>query len=296
LVARCTAKTPDGRPEGFGTICAELERAIASQSQLSIDQGAATLVMPERQPIEPPTRRRVWLWPAAVLAVIALGAGGWFLAERPKVPQAPPTPSVSAPAISAPVDMVLVPEGSFRFGEKKESVPLPAFYIDKTEVTNEAYLKFVDEMHHTLPEQFPRDMPDYPVVNLTIDDARAFARWAGKRLPTTQEWEKAARGTDGRMFPWGNAPDSSRANVGTNKISPANGFQLGASPCGALQMVGNVWEFVEPTDGSGMIKIRGGGFNETFQQIQEHVISDSATVAADWKHGDLGFRCVRDAQ
>jgi serine/threonine-protein kinase len=293
LVARCTAKTPGDRPEGFGPICAELERALAIQEQLSIDQGAATLVMPERQPERPPTRRRIWLWPAAALAGIVVVASGWFLGERPKTAQPPPVPSVSAPAPSTPDGMVLVPAGSFRFGEKKEPVSLPAFYIDKTEVTNEAYLRFAGEMHHTLPEQFPHNMPDYPVVNVTIEDARAFCSWAHKRLPTGQEWEKAARGMDGREFPWGDGADPSRANLGTKMLRPANDFLNGASPYGALQMVGNVWEFVGQAADPGKLMIRGGSFNEP---LQEHLIWDSKTVPADAKSWNIGFRCVRDGQ
>jgi formylglycine-generating enzyme required for sulfatase activity len=195
-----------------------------------------------------------------------------------------------------PAGMVLVPEGSFLSGEKKELVSLAAFYIDKTEVTNDAYLKFAEGTHHALPDQFPSNMPDYPVVNVTMDDARAFATWAQKRLPTAQEWEKAARGTDGREFPWGNAPDPSRGNIGTGRIAPAVGFEQGTSPFGALQMAGNVWEFVERTGDPGKAVIRGGSFKEPFERLQKGILWDSTHLPADTRSWNIGFRCVRDAR
>ena len=111
--------------------------------------------------------------------------------------------------------MVLVDAGGFLFGANKEPDTLPAFYIDKTEVTNAAYAQFCAETRHALPEGFPSDKPDLPVVNILILDARAFAQWAGKRLPKGREWEKAARGRDGFLYPWGNAMDPARANVGS---------------------------------------------------------------------------------
>ena len=96
-----------------------------------------------------------------------------------------------------------------------------------------------------LPDGFPANKPAYPVVNITIGDAKDFAQWAGKRLPNAFEWEKAARGPNGAAFPWGNSMDVSRANVGTGELRPVTDFPAGASPYGALQMVGNAWEFVD---------------------------------------------------
>ena len=93
---------------------------------------------------------------------------------------------------------------------------MDAYYIDKTTVTNAEYEKFCQETNHERPKDFPADKPDYPVVNVTIGDARAFAAWAHKRLPSAQEWEKAARGEDGRLFPWGNKRDAGLANVADN--------------------------------------------------------------------------------
>ena len=126
--------------------------------------------------------------------------------------------------------MVLVPAGEFLFGGDKQPISLPAFYIDQTEVPNAEYAKFCQATNHPLPDGFPPDKPDYPVVNVTIGDARDFATWAGKRLPNPFEWEKAARGTDGRAFPWGNEHDPSRANVGTKQLRPVNDFPQRRQP------------------------------------------------------------------
>src|SRR5262249_30683940 len=105
--------------------------------------------------------------------------------------------------------MVLVPGGEFKFGREKQPIALPAFYIDQTEVTNEAFAKFCKATGRTFS---PSDGQEYPVSNVTITEAREYAAWAGKKLPNEFQWEKAARGTDGRTFPWGQANDASRAN------------------------------------------------------------------------------------
>src|SRR5206468_12825446 len=119
-----------------------------------------------------------------------------------------------AKSISTPTgEMLLVPAGDFQYGLAKEKVNLPAFYVDKTEVTNQAYLAFCNDTKRALPPDFPKDKSEYPVVKVSILDAQKFAAWAGKRLPTGREWEKAARGIDGRLFTWGNEPDPTRANV-----------------------------------------------------------------------------------
>jgi eukaryotic-like serine/threonine-protein kinase len=308
LVARCTAKNPAERPQGFGPVCAELERIQGGPVVTSRDAPTETLRVPEPQPAPVPAARKrpEWVLPAAVLAVVVLGAG-LFFALRQNGP---------APAISDPAgDMVLVHAGKFLFGQNKEPVTLPDFYVDKTEVTNAAYLKFCEATHHELPPGFPQDKQGYPVVNVTIGDAKAFAEWAKKRLPTEREWEKAARGVDGRAYPWGNRPpDISQTNIGTDLLRPAADLSLGASPYGALQMVGNVWEFIDqtrtpspgalahfqdlltppPTADEPWYETRGESCHDP--AVDKNVIWDAASVPARWREPYTGFRCVRDAR
>jgi formylglycine-generating enzyme required for sulfatase activity len=240
-----------------------------------------------------------------VLAVVIL-AGAYF-DLRPKPPALAPTVSASTG------EMVLVPAGAFKFGQDKQHARLPAFYIDKTEVTNAAYQEFCNATGRTLPDGFRADQPTLPVVSVSVIDAHAFATWAGKRLPTAKEWEKAARGTDGRSYPWGNERDPSRANVGTKSLRPVTDFPNGASPYGALQMIGNAWERVEqlaqpseqametfrtlldppPMPNEPWYLVRGGAFDNEFS---DSLLWDSTTVPARMKIPNLGFRCARDAK
>ena len=97
--------------------------------------------------------------------------------------------------------MVLVPGGEALLGQDRHAVRVDSFYIDKTEVTNAAYLMFCREMGHPVPPGAEQAPSDYPVVNVTIYDAQDFAGWAKKRLPSAVEWEKAARGAEGRVYP-----------------------------------------------------------------------------------------------
>jgi eukaryotic-like serine/threonine-protein kinase len=314
LVAKCTAKSPADRPQGFSGVVAEIERVMS-------DVDAPTSVMPQstaamRTP-QPEASRPAWMIPAIVGGVLALAVGGYF-AARPKpatgVKQETAAVNTLPATLATPTgEMLLVPAGKFLFGEKKDEIPLPAFYIDKTEVSNAAYDAFCKATGRALPAKFQQDKPDLPVVNVSILDAQAFVRWAGKRLPTDREWEKAARGTDGRNFPWGNERDLSKANVGTKQIEPVSAFAAGASPVGALQMVGNVWEFVDhlstpgpraleyfggvlkpkPTAEEPWYTIRGASFSD---DLPNEVIWDSTTVPARWKDFNIGFRCVKDAQ
>jgi eukaryotic-like serine/threonine-protein kinase len=304
LVAACTAKKPADRPQDFGAIAATLERVCE-------DLDAATRALTQMSPLPADTTaaRPAWLIPGIAALSVIVAVGLFFaLRSRPNPPQPPELPKLISTTTGP---MVLVPAGEFAFGLDKQRIALPAFYIDRTEVPNAEYAKFCQATNRLRPDGFPDGNPDYPVVNVTIGDARAFAAWAGKRLPNPFEWEKAARGVDGRAFPWGNEQDPSRANVGTHQLRPVTDFAAGASPFGALQMVGNVWEFVDqlrppspealksypslkppPREDEPWYMIRGQSSGEP---LMDGVMWDSAPVPARWKNVYIGFRCVKAA-
>jgi serine/threonine-protein kinase len=311
LVASCTAKDPKARLQGFAPVCKEIEGALAQMD-------APTVTLPEKKPEAqpPPVKRAAWVLPAVIAAVVALG-GGIYFATRPKpaVVQAPGAPVKAEPAKTIPDragDMVLVSEGPFLFGKNKQTASLKSFYIDRTEVTNAAYSIFCREAPHDPPSDFPKDNPDFPVANVSFTDAQSFANWAGKRLPTSEEWEKAARGPNGLLFPWGNDADPAKANVGGKTLKPATDFAEGVSPYGALNMVGNVWEWVNarvtpedddlkahsglkppPTRDEPWYTVRGLSF---LNQLSDHATWDFAAEPARVKLPAIGFRCAKDAQ
>ncbi len=185
-------------------------------------------------------------------------------------PSAPAEPSSSAPAVSssaaAPPGMRLVPAGTTVMGQDDKgelderpahAVTLSAFWLDETEVTNEAYGACVAARACHPPDpksaranklgddkQFRR--PRQPVSSISHDDARAYCAHVGKRLPTEAEWERAARGDDGRTYPWGEEfPTRARAVFGEATTADVGSRPSGAGPFGHLDLAGNVWEWVE---------------------------------------------------
>lgn len=153
-------------------------------------------------------------------------------------------------ALGAPSGMVYVSSGEFISGppDAPKTIELPAFYIDANLVTNGSYHTYMRAAGaaapaHWLDRKIPDGMKDYPVVNITWQEANAYTKWAGKRLPTVAEWEKSARSCDGQRYPWGDEFDPLRCNTAESNIgdlTEVGRYRRGASPYDCYDMIGNV--------------------------------------------------------
>lgn len=218
-----------------------------------------------------------------------------------------------------PVAMVFVPGGTYTMGadhgfpdeQPKHEVSIDPFYIDINEVTVAQYQKFLNETGRNAPKfWFPEiDRPDDPVVGVSWEDAAAYAKWAGKRLPTEAEWELAARGgTENGKYPWGDEPDLQFANVGSFGIAPVKSFK--PNGYGIYDMIGNVWEWCydwydpeyyskSPRENpkgpkSGKYKVlRGWAWYCNADQVKVTKRYSSDPTARSYSYG---FRCVKPAE
>lgn len=230
-----------------------------------------------------------------------------------------------------PVPMVTIPAGPFLMGSQhpkgradewpQHAVYVETFAIDQVEVTNERYMAFVTATGHRSPPNpygtglvlSAKGIEQLPVVQVTWYDAKAYCRWAKKRLPTEAEWEKAARGTDGRPFPWGDhQPTRTRANFdrewdGDKTLHPVGSLPEGDSPYGIKDMSGNAREWVQdwydpdyyanapdknpqgPEKGIVRV-IRGGSWHSPMSDIRAGARGRGGFALQT--HG-TGFRCVR---
>ena len=228
-----------------------------------------------------------------------------------------------------PPGMVHVPAGDFLMGDDAgeederpaHRVLVDGFYLDRTEVTQEAYARCVAARACAAAARYEDPTsPRHPVVGVSWHDAAAYCRFAGKRLPTEAEWEKAARGTDGRPYPWGSEPDCRRANYGNfqgegacEERNPGHPVAVGShpegrSPYGADDLAGNVWEWVAdwydfdyyrraprqnpagPPAGEGR-SLRGGACCSMFVWPRA---ANRLRFAPSYRDADIGFRCARD--
>jgi formylglycine-generating enzyme required for sulfatase activity len=237
-----------------------------------------------------------------------------------------------APVAAGPLfeDMVLIEAGPFTMGQDgskpkngpAHEVDLPAFEIDRFELTNEEFAYFVEQTgYETYAEQNDkkswRDVAEgkanHPVVYVTWNDAVAYCEWAGKRLPTEAEWEKAARGDDGRVYPWGNEFVAENGNFyegGVRGTTAVGSYPAGASPYGVEDVAGNVREWVEdyflpypgaaadadPFFGEENRVNRGGGWFDGEEGEVVTTYNRNAGPPDISANDDIGFRCVRDVQ
>ncbi|MGH8551182.1 MAG: SUMF1/EgtB/PvdO family nonheme iron enzyme [Methylococcales bacterium] len=200
--------------------------------------------------------------------------------------------------------MVLIPGFALVSLYDSETVLVSAFLLDKTPATNQAYLAFIEDTGARTPDFWGSKGPrknefDHPVIGISLDEARKFAEWCGKRLPTGREWEAAARPMGRFRFPWGNNWDPGRCNgpdLGFNKTTPVAQFPAGATPEGCLDMVGNVWEWcerleVDPDLDPSYSWVYGGSYRHAC--VNGNVISRTMVLDEN-RYGYLGFRCAKN--
>ena len=239
------------------------------------------------------------------------------------------------PAAHTPPAMVEIPGGEFSLRILPTDVPNPLvpypddstprsitmkrFYIDRYPVTNDDFRKFLAAskyrpadttgfLRHWVNGSVPKGLERHPVTWVSRDDARAYARWAGKRLPTDIEWQYAAQGTDGRTYPWGNAFDSTKCNVGLDRTTPVDAYPAGKSPFGVMDLVGNVWQLMNDIYDNGTYYfgiLRGGSYYAPTSSIwyitggpwpvDRHQMLLMVSSSFD-RSGTVGFRCVKDAE
>jgi len=307
LVRETTARDPKARIQTMEAVAGRLEQWLTGNPTAAQEIGT-TVAVSVNQATTRVYLSNWWLAGAATVAMLLAGViGSFFLNSQTAVARIDDTLG----------EMAFVAPGPFLFGPDKKPIEMKGFYIDLTEVTNEDYEEFCQATGYPLPPGFQRGKPGYPVVNVTVVDANAYASWAKKRLPTEKEWQKAAGGVDGRIYPWGDSAIPSRANVIDNPddtwhhVVSAEAFRAGRGPYLALQMIGNVREFTSDQTAATVMALRefdgkltppvsaaepwfvvkGGSFND---KLMESALPVSEIVPGRFRAPDLGFRCVRD--
>jgi eukaryotic-like serine/threonine-protein kinase len=319
IVYKLLRKDPRERYQSAKELVSDLNRYGTGNGDAATV--VSTLVEPAKKQ---PGANRLLIAAIAFVALLVIAIGGYLLLLRSR----PAEKSAAAPSAELPVTKVdrlgqrmrLVPAGGFIFGNsddphspnEKENVVLPAFYIDETEVSNASYRKFCEITSHKAPEsENYTSHPDFPVTNVSYEDALAYAKWTGKRLPAEKEWEKAARGTGERIYPWGN----DAWNDAPTTIQPVLTYPKRVSPYGAYNMAGNVFEWtsshfqVGPAEIDDMVKTLGSSsFSRDWSIIKGGCFSGNAKLNLFWKtymrrgwpkdQGApvIGFRCVSDAK
>lgn len=203
-----------------------------------------------------------------------------------------------------PIDgklMTLVTAGVYLAGAGKEPVWLAAYYIDVFPTTNADYARFVAATGHQPPAHwddgnYAAELGDHPVVFVTWRDADAYVTWAQKSLPSSQQWEKAARGTKGNVYPWGDQPTPAKCNVREGRIAtttPVDRFHSGVSPFDVYDMCGNTWEWCSSETEPHRYELKGSAWTSPLSRAIPSLFNDAS---ADMSDDDTGFRCTVQAE
>lgn len=225
-------------------------------------------------------------------------------------PQTSPSGSVSTEEWVNPKDgmvLLLVPEGPFQMGPANETreVTLKSYYIGKNEVTNAQFRAFVEASGYEAGKDWERSAKKHgeqaPVIYLSRADAEAYCAWAGLRLPTEEEWEKAARGTDAREYPWGSTwgdknltwRKNTQFKNGKSMPTDVGSIPQGASPYGCLDMAGNAMEWTSSPFGDKKEEgvVRGGGWDN--EEPEKFLSARRTPVKTGERWPLIGFRCAK---
>ncbi len=315
LVERMTAKDPMARPGSFLEVISELEKMARALSPAQADQ-ATVLVQTGGGAAEPGISGKKLIMALVPVVVVLVIVVTWLvMRQRARIAgvdeQGQPPPAVHQTETG---EMLVVPAGSFLFGNENARVMLPVYYVDKTEVPNVHFNRYLEATGQEVSEERRAADPKLPAVNVTYEEAAGFCGWAGKRLPLPMEWEKAARGVEGWDYPWGERPDVTRANVGgydgaRNGPVAVDAMPEAVSPYGMLHMAGNVWEWVNekrypsapalqsmqsvldppPTAEEEWRLAKGGSYA---QPVEMTVVFEYLNVPSRARLPILGFRCV----
>lgn len=193
--------------------------------------------------------------------------------------------------------MTLVPSGIYLSGTDNQPRWLSAYYIDVFPTTNSDYLRFIQATGHGAPDHWedgrmPDAIRDHPVVFVTHRDAAAYARWAKKDLPKSDQWEKAARGPRGAIYPWGDQATIAKCNCRESDIgstTPVERYHSGASPYGVYDMCGNTWEWCSTATMGSRFELKGSAFTSPFMRCAPSTFNDADEEMSD---DDTSFRCV----
>lgn len=209
-------------------------------------------------------------------------------------------------------------EGDCQMDHGPVAIDAGGFYADKYPVTNKMFYDFLQEsgykpsndkgyLKHWANGKYKKEDANLPVVNVSREDARAYAAFYGMKLPTDRQWQYMAAGPDNLKYPWGNERDYSKCNVHTTKLTPVDAYPQGVSPFGLMDMAANAWEMTDDVIDDGwhkFILLRGGcylkahhywhaegGLLPNDAHLKMHLLGEAMD-----RNGTMGFRCIKEAE